>query len=78
MTRRIQIQSDWTVEQTLKSNPNSSMVFMSAGTQCVGCYIQKFCTIKDVAEIYHIDLGKLLKDLNNCEIKNQTVLKKEQ
>ena len=73
MMTRIQIQRDWTVEQTLKSNLNSSMVFMSAGTQCVGCYIQKFCTIKDVADIYQIDLDKLLKDLNNCETKNQTV-----
>lgn len=60
-----EIQSNWTVDETLQCKPESSHVFIKLGMQCVGCFIQKFCTIKDVSEIYQIDLEKLLKDLNN-------------
>lgn len=60
-----EIQSNWTVDETLQRKPESSYVFIKRGMQCVGCFLQKFCTMKDVAEIYQIDLETLLNDLNN-------------
>ena len=60
-----QIQSHWTVDETLRRKPETSHVFIKYRTQCVGCYMQKFCTIKDVAEIYQVNLDELLKSLND-------------
>ena len=68
---KAEIQSHWTVDETIQRKPESSYVFIKYRTQCVGCFLQRFCTIKDVAEIYQVDLEKFLKDLNNCEIKSQ-------
>lgn len=60
-----EIQSHWTIDEALKRKPESSYVFIKHRTQCVGCFLQRFCTIKDVAEIYQLDLEKFLKDLND-------------
>ena len=65
MDEDAQIQSHWTVDQTLKERPEVSSVFVKHRMQCVGCYMQKFCTIKDVAEIYQVNLDEFLKSLND-------------
>lgn len=64
---KAEIQSHWTVDETLQRKPESSYVFIKNKTQCVGCYIQRFCTIKVVTEIYQLDLEKFLKDLNEYQ-----------
>jgi hybrid cluster-associated redox disulfide protein len=71
MNEDAQIQSDWTVDQTLEQRPELSSFFVKHHMQCVGCYMQKFCTIKDVSEIYQVNLGEFLKSLNEFEVKNQ-------
>jgi len=65
MNEDAQIQSHWTVEEVLRRKPETTHVFVKYRTQCVGCYVQKFCSMKDVAEIYQINLDKFLKDLND-------------
>lgn len=70
MNEDAQIQSHWTVEDVLRRKPKTARVFVKHRTQCVGCYVQKFCSMKDVAEIYQINLDEFLKDLNNCEKQN--------
>jgi len=70
MDEDAQIQSRWTVEDALRRKPKTARVFVKYRTQCVGCYMQKFCSMKDVAEIYQINLDEFLKDLNNCEKQN--------
>jgi len=67
MEIKIQIKDDWTVDDTLKNDPRASNVFFRERMHCPGCYMQKFCAIKDVAAIYQVDLAKLLSDLNNPE-----------
>lgn len=62
---KAEIQSDWTVDETLKHKPESSYVFLRHHMQCVGCFLQRFCTIKVVTEIYQVNLEKFLKDLND-------------
>ena len=73
---KIQIQSDWTVEETLRQYPQSSPGFIRNRMQCIGCYMQKFCRIKDVAEIYKVDLSAFMQDLNSSENKNNAVKEK--
>ncbi len=65
METNVYIQGNWTVDTILRRNPGIVSVFFRNQMQCVGCYMQKFCTIKDVAEIYRVDLNTLLKDLND-------------
>lgn len=65
MDEDVQIQSHWTVDETLRQIPQVSRVFIKNKTQCVGCFLQRFCTIKDVAEIYEMNLDEFLKSLNN-------------
>lgn len=65
MNEDAQIQSHWTVEDVLRRKPETARVFVRYRTQCVGCYVQKFCSMKDVAEIYQINLDEFLKDLND-------------
>lgn len=65
MNEDIEIQSHWTVDETLKHKSKAIKIFNQYQTHCVGCYMQKFCTLKDVTEIYRIDLGEFLKNLNN-------------
>lgn len=64
MNEETQIQSHSTVDETLRRRPETSHVFLKYQTQCVGCYMQKFCTIKDVAEVYQVNLDEFLKNLN--------------
>jgi hybrid cluster-associated redox disulfide protein len=71
METNFDIQGNWTVDTILSRKPGIVPVFFRNRMQCVGCYMQKFCTIKDAAEIYQLDLNTLLKDLNNFTPKEQ-------
>lgn len=78
METKVQIESHWTVDETLRKRLEISRFFIRNQMQCVGCYMQKFCTIKDVAGIYQKELDKFLKDLNNYDTTNDKILKKEE
>lgn len=54
------------VEDVLKKWPQTYSVFQSWKADCIGCLLQRFCTLQDVAESYAIDLTDLIKDLENC------------
>jgi hybrid cluster-associated redox disulfide protein len=68
MKDKFQIQLEWTVEKTLREQPETSGVFIKHRTQCVGCLMQKFCTIKDVTEIYKMEMSEFLQDLNQSTL----------
>jgi len=55
-----------TVEEVPQRWPGAFSVFMAAKTKCPGCFMQQFCTLKDVAETYQISLPDLIKDLQEC------------
>jgi len=57
---------DLTVEQILKRWPQAYSVFMKNKTKCVGCFMQSFCTLKDVAETYQLPLQKLIDEIDNA------------
>ncbi|GAB4480980.1 MAG: hypothetical protein OHK0031_02530 [Anaerolineales bacterium] len=50
----------WTVAQTLKVYPPLAGVLLSLKTDCVGCHLNRFCTLKEVAASYEIPLETLL------------------
>ena len=54
-----------TVDKVLQRWPKTFSVFMKHKTKCVGCFMQQFCTLKDVAETYELSLKKLIEDLEN-------------
>lgn len=55
-----------TVEDVLKNWPQTYSVFKSHNTDCIGCLLQRFCSIQEVAEAYQISLPDLIKDLEKC------------
>jgi hybrid cluster-associated redox disulfide protein len=61
---RIELQL--TVDKLLQRWPQAFSVFMKNKTKCVGCFMQPFCTLKDVAETYHLSLETLIDDLRNA------------
>jgi hypothetical protein len=52
-----------TVEDILKKWPQTYLVFKDRNTDCIGCVLQRFCSIQDVAETYQVALPDLLQDL---------------
>jgi hybrid cluster-associated redox disulfide protein len=62
-TRKIHI--GLTVEQVMQRWPQTFSVFMKNKTKCVGCFMQPFCTLKDVAETHQISLQNLIDEIEN-------------
>lgn len=58
------------VEDILKKWPETFSVFRVRNTNCIGCLLQRFCTLQDVAKTYEIDLQDLTDDLENCVSEN--------
>jgi hypothetical protein len=54
-----------TVEQVLQGAPRAFSVFLRNKTKCVGCLMQQFCTLKDVAETYQIPLATLIEEIEH-------------
>lgn len=61
----VPISPDWTVQQTLKTYPQSIPVLLRLKTDCVGCWLERFCTLEDVSSNYGIHLEVLLDSLGN-------------
>ena len=52
-----------TVEEVLQRWPQTFSVFMKNKTKCPGCFLQHFCTLKDVAETYQISSQELIDEI---------------
>ena len=59
-----------TVEDILKKWPLAFSIFRNRNTDCIGCLLQRFCTLKEVAETYEVELQDLTKDLEQCVKEN--------
>ena len=66
----LHLQTQMTVEEILRILPETSVVFRNWNTDCIGCLLQKFCSLEDVAQSYEISSEELLGDLQNCVIEN--------
>jgi hypothetical protein len=54
-----------TVEETLQKWPETWVVFKSRKTQCVGCFLQRFCSLQDVAKTFQFPVHDLIEELEN-------------
>jgi hybrid cluster-associated redox disulfide protein len=54
-----------TVDKVLQKWPKTFSVFMKNKTKCPGCFMQQFCTLRDVAETYQLSLEKLIAEIKN-------------
>ena len=61
--RKIDLQL--TVDKVLQRWPPAFSVFMKNKTKCVGCFMQQFCTLTDVAETYQLSLQQLIDEIEN-------------
>ena len=59
------IELQLTVDKVLQRWPQAFSVFMKYKTKCPGCYMQQFCTLKDVAETYQLPLETLIDEIKN-------------
>lgn len=59
------LDANWTVAQVIKAYPQSVSVFLELKTNCVGCHLNKFCTLNEVAAAYKLPIERLLHQL--CE-----------
>ena len=59
------INAQLTVEEVLKSWPDTYAVFLNRNTDCIGCLLQRFCSIQEVAEAYKLSPQELIRDLEN-------------
>jgi len=60
------LQAQMTVEEVLKKWPETWVIFKREKTYCIGCFMQRFCTLQEVAEAYQISLQDLLGELETC------------
>jgi hybrid cluster-associated redox disulfide protein len=58
-----------TVEKVLQAWPQAFSIFMKHKTKCPGCFMQSFCTLKDVAEIYQLSPEELIDEIKNLSDK---------
>ncbi len=59
------LDASWTVAQVMQVYPQTIAVFIALKTDCVGCHLDKFCTLTEVAAAYDLSLERLLHNL--CE-----------
>ena len=57
------ISTNLTVDEVLQRWPEAFSVFIKNKTKCPGCFLQHFCTLKDVAETYQISSQELIDEI---------------
>ena len=62
-----------TVAQVLEGSNTIPIVFLQHRTACVGCYLARFCTLRDVANTYELPLDEFLDDAHLTSAGNLTV-----
>jgi hybrid cluster-associated redox disulfide protein len=51
------------VQEVLSDWPQTASVFQSFKTACVGCYLARFCSLKEVAGSYDLQFDAFLEKL---------------
>ncbi|HSA78269.1 MAG TPA: hypothetical protein VLG72_05360 [Nitrospirota bacterium] len=65
-----QIEAQLTVDKILQKWPRTFSVLMKYKTKCPGCFMQQFCTLKDVADTYQLSLDNLIDEINNVSLED--------
>ncbi len=64
MDTQPKITADMQVTEMTDQYPETAVLLLKMGVQCVGCWISRFHTIADLAREWELDQAKLLKKLN--------------
>jgi hypothetical protein len=54
---------DWTVQRVLNEYPDTARIFIQMKTDCIGCLLARFCTVREVEQDFHLAPGDLLNPL---------------
>jgi hybrid cluster-associated redox disulfide protein len=57
------LDTTWTAEQVMQTYPQTVSVFLALKTDCVGCHLERFCTLEEVAASYKLPRDFLLERL---------------
>jgi hypothetical protein len=63
MDTNLHLQPETTVEEVFSACPDLYTVFLRDKAECIGCFLQKFCTLREVAEAYRVPLEGFLAEL---------------
>ena len=63
-----QISQNWTASDVLQKYPGSRQVFITRRMLCLGCYMARFCTLNDVAQIYSLEIETLVGEIQKAAI----------
>lgn len=55
-----------TVMQVIQKYPETIPVWIRLKTNCFGCYLMRFCSLKYVSDVYDINLATLLEELEKA------------
>lgn len=60
------ITKEMAISEVAQKYPKTTSVFMGYGLHCIGCPMALKETIEEAAKFHHLDLQKLLDDLNKA------------
>jgi hypothetical protein len=66
-----------TVTDALEKDVRVSKVFIRNKTACIGCYLARFCKLRDVAATYDLELDAFIEQLCAAVHSNSIQTKKE-
>jgi hybrid cluster-associated redox disulfide protein len=58
------ITKDMIIEEIVRKHPETLAIFKKHGLDCMGCQIAAFEEVEHGADVHKVDLGTLLKELN--------------
>lgn len=77
MMEQQQISQCWTVSEILKKYPETRQVFIERKTLCLGCYMARFCNLKDIAQAYSLETETLVHEMQKVTINKTNQNSKE-
>ncbi len=63
-----QISQNWPVSELLQKHPETSQIFVKKSTLCLGCYMARFCSLQDVAQVYSLEAETLVEEMQQAAI----------
>ncbi len=60
------ITAELSVAEVMRLPGPVQQVFLRRRTACVGCSLARFCTLRDVAATYELELGELIGDVERA------------
>jgi hypothetical protein len=60
------LSAETTVAQALEISANAASQLMARRTACVGCYLSRFCTLRDTASYHNFPLNPFIDELRQA------------